>query len=278
MPSPLHKTFCSYEQVPQKIKDALERIGDIFVVRRTYTWEKKYGGLGKAELGPVPLRIDGCPVVIAPYQSAHIKLHTRPDPLENESIDPTAPLPVATYERIFSYFGGAVCTFLLISGHLLVMFPDDFDMEAVNYGAPDTFGGLKLMLLPTTALKYTTGETAKENTPLAAFQPGTSIEWRGPQFISYSDAAHANRNIAREAVRSSCGLVVRIQDSDYLTCTTHSFSIPTLMAAQPSGILSALLGRRRSRPYVVGDAAYIPGGDKVCVLGIRYIFFYPDYC
>lgn len=179
MPSP-YEAFCSYNQVPQKIKDALEQIGDVFVVRRTYVWEKKYGGPSKAELGPVPLRIDDCPVVIAPYQSAHIKFHTRPDPLEYESIDPTAPLPVATYERIFSYFGDAVCTFVLISGHLLVMFPGDIDMEAVKYGAPNTFGGLDLILLPTTALKYTTGETSKENTQLAAFQPSTSIEWRGP--------------------------------------------------------------------------------------------------
>jgi hypothetical protein len=205
-----------------------------------------------------PLTIGGAPVVL-PVEHQWPPMggvNPPPDPRPSGPIDCQARLPLDVVRDLFLTFEGSIGFYVLISGLLQIIVPEDFDTAWASSHLPHKYGGLKVCYIPQTmevTMLPSTTETAKPNTSLNTQTSSLSSIFRQSRSTTYSSnpslklndfiEARPKSNHRKDKYSGRIGLKVMRYGEPYLLMSTHIIT-EAIMAKSHR---SALFRRGRDR-------------------------------
>ncbi|SPN99228.1 uncharacterized protein DNG_02265 [Cephalotrichum gorgonifer] len=213
----------------------------------------------------VPITISGLPVII-PVEAVYplrAPLIPPPDP-HLIFINPGIPLTDNLVNEIFDVYDEALGFYLLISGHLQIIVPDDFDFDHALSHKPRQFGGLNVSyivqsLTPCARLMKESSEAQKQteedesvkvraSTPpvnpgaqVTASQPAnaqasSSSRNDGIFNMSVGSAVHAvvKGSKSKDRFEARVGVMTKCKNRRYITIPTHVVTSALLAAKSPA--------------------------------------------
>lgn len=183
-----------------------------------------------------PLTIAGAPVVL-PVESRWPPMggvNPPPDPRPCSSIDCRGDITVDVARDVFLTFEGSVGFYILISGFLQIIVPEEYDTEWASSHFPHKYGGLKVSYIPQTmeaTMLPSTTETTQTRPTLNPQSSGlsnifrqsrTSVASSNPM-LKLNDFIEARPKAGhrKEKYAGRIGLQVMKDNSPYLIMSTH---------------------------------------------------------
>ncbi|KAH7067516.1 hypothetical protein BKA63DRAFT_424319 [Paraphoma chrysanthemicola] len=206
----------------------------------------------------IPLTIGNAPVVLpVEYHWPPMGgVNPPPDPRPSAPLDTQAPLTVDVIRDVFLTFEGSVGFYLLLSGLLQIIVPDDFDTAWASSHLPHKYGGMKVcyiaQTLEATMLPSTT-EISKTRPPLTSPSTGLSSIFRSsrPSTVSASPSLKLNdfiearpkSNHRKEKYAGRLGLKVSKGSDPYLLMSSHIITEAMLAKSHRETIFGRSRGR-----------------------------------
>ncbi|KAH8725783.1 hypothetical protein GQ44DRAFT_680492 [Phaeosphaeriaceae sp. PMI808] len=205
-----------------------------------------------------PLTIAGAPVILpVEYQWPPIGgVNPPPDPRPSASIDCRNGLDMTIVRDIFLTFEGSIGFYVLISGLLQIIVPEEFDTTWASSHLPHKYGGLKVCYIPQTleaTMLPSTIETTKPKPVLNSQTSSLSSMFRQSRPSTVSSnltlklndfiEARPKANHRKEKYSGRIGLKVMKAGNPYLLMSTHIIT-EAIMAKSHR---DTLFGRGRNR-------------------------------
>jgi hypothetical protein len=244
------------EKVPKAVQDLLPEY---------WRWDVEYqmGCWTCTPLEPdkpkrYPLTIGRAPVVLpVEYQWPPMGgVNPPPDPRPSTPVDCRAELPIEVVRDLFLTFEGSLGFYILISGLLQIIVPEDFDTTWASSHLPHKYGGLKVCYIPQTVeatMLPSTTETTKAQPVLQQQNSGLSSIFRQSRASTGSSnsvlklndfiEARPKANHRKEKYSGRIGLKVDKGGFKYLVMSTHIITEAILAKSHRE----QLFGRGRGR-------------------------------
>jgi len=206
----------------------------------------------------LPLTIGGAPVILpVEHQWPPMAgVSCPPDPRPSTPIDCTAEVSLEIIGDVFVTFEGSIGFYILISGHLQVMVPDDFDTTWAASHMPHKYGGLKVCyILQNMEATMMPSSTATANTRALLSSPTSSLSSMfrpaRPAAVTSNSALNLNdfiearpkSNHRKEKYSGRISLKVTKLGEQYLLMSTHIITEAILAKSHRD----SLFGRNRER-------------------------------